>query len=299
MKENYKNALFVSDLDGTLFGGGAKIPDVAAEHLRILAKAGVSATFATARTLCTVGKILDPVPRYLPVALMNGVLLYSFPENRYVSVRELSVSTFSEAARLINDAGLSPFYYFLDGNGKLHTCYERISCAAMENFMRERREKFGKPFDKITREQLYASADRDADLHEKEAVNLELGTPVYFCVIGEKDVVKSAAALCRSLKGIRVECYGDPYSDAWYLEAFSALASKKSAVEELKRLTGSERVVAFGDNFNDIPMFEAADEAYAVRTAPREVVSAANGTIDPPEEYGVTRKIGELTGISL
>jgi len=57
--------------------------------------------------------------------------------------------------------------------------------------------------------------------------------------------------------------------------------------------------VVFGDNFNDLPMFEVADECYAVKTAPEAVISAATGVIDGPEELGVIEKICELEGIKL
>ena len=35
----------------------------------------------------------------------------------------------------------------------------------------------------------------------------------------------------------------------------------------MKKKTGADRVVAFGDNLNDIPMLQAADVAVAVENA--------------------------------
>ena len=79
------------------------------------------------------------------------------------------------------------------------------------------------------------------------------------------------------MPSIRTACYRDSYDpDFWYLEVFDKSASKKNATIEIKKLTGASRIVAFGDNYNDLPMFEAADECYAVKTAPAEVIAAAD-----------------------
>ena len=313
MNEKYKNALFLSDLDGTLLDRDAKIPAEAAEHLRRLHEAGVKVTFATARTIATVKHILKDVPCPLPVALMNGVLLYSFAENRYVSVSAFPLPCFSEAAERIRREGLSPFYYFLDG-GNLVTCYEKVSCPAMENFMRERQVKYGKQFTRVTWDEITevlagasagifsgSSSDISPDISRKipdKAVSTPL-TPIYFCVIGPENAVTAAASRCREIPGVRVECYPDPHADVWYMEIFSASASKRSATRALRRLAGCDRIVAFGDNFNDLPMFEEADEAYAVSTAPEEVRRVADSTVARPEECGVTMKIASLTGVML
>ena len=53
-------------------------------------------------------------------------------------------------------------------------------------------------------------------------------------------------------------------------------------------MTGCSRVVCFGDNFNDLPMFEAADVAVAVTNAVDEVKNHADFLTDD-----VTRFIEE------
>ena len=74
-------------------------------------------------------------------------------------------------------------------------------------------------------------------------------------------------------------------ADTWYLEVFAVDASKGNAVRELREVTGCKTVVAFGDNYNDIPMLAAADYAVAAGTAPDEVRAAADDTT--PSGMGV------------
>lgn len=56
---------------------------------------------------------------------------------------------------------------------------------------------------------------------------------------------------------------------------------------------GAERLVVFGDNHNDLPMFEVADESYAVSNAVPAVLEAATGVIGSNDEDAVACWIAE------
>ena len=58
---------------------------------------------------------------------------------------------------------------------------------------------------------------------------------------------------------------------------------------KLKKIAGCDRVVAFGDALNDLPLFQASDECYAVANAVRELKAAATGIIASNNEDGVVR----------
>jgi len=44
----------------------------------------------------------------------------------------------------------------------------------------------------------------------------------------------------------------------------------------MRQVYGFERVIGFGDNLNDLPMFAACDVKVAVKNARTEVISAAD-----------------------
>ena len=54
-------------------------------------------------------------------------------------------------------------------------------------------------------------------------------------------------------------------------------------------------MVVFGDSVNDIPMFKAADEAYAVANAIDELKAAATAVIGSNEEDAVAAFLKEIT----
>ena len=91
-------------------------------------------------------------------------------------------------------------------------------------------------------------------------------------------------------------CYADEYGRGVTAEVFPAGCDKGSGVEALRRLAGGCRIVAFGDNVNDLPLFAAADECYAVGNALAAVKEAADGVIGPNTEDGVARWLAAREG---
>lgn len=264
-----KKTLFISDLDGTLLTPDAKLPDDVAARINRLTAEGVMISYATARTVRSVSHILSRInfslPGAKPVALMNGVLVRDMQNNKYLRAAVLKRDTAAQILDAISSVeGLEPFLYAIDNaspidGDPLVTYYRRITNNAMESFMNERIERFGKPFLKIS------------NLNEVH------GDIVYFAILGDASAICRAAALVEKIPGTRCTYYRDAYNaDIWYLEIFDTSASKKHAVTYLKALCGADKVVCFGDNRNDLPMFEAADIAVAVSNAVDEVRKAAD-----------------------
>jgi hypothetical protein len=57
----------------------------------------------------------------------------------------------------------------------------------------------------------------------------------------------------------------------------------------LKEKYGFERIVSFGDNLNDIPLFRASDECYAVANAKAELKEIATSVIESNVNDGVAK----------
>jgi hydroxymethylpyrimidine pyrophosphatase-like HAD family hydrolase len=81
-----------------------------------------------------------------------------------------------------------------------------------------------------------------------------------------------------------------------WLEAYHHRANKGDAVRFLRSHLGPRRVVCFGDNLNDIEMFEAADEGHAVANAHRSLVAAATSVIGSNRDHGVARYLARAAG---
>ena len=101
------------------------------------------------------------------------------------------------------------------------------------------------------------------------------------------------------LPGTHCLCYADEYGRGVTAEVFPEGCDKGAGVQDLRRLTGARRVVAFGDNVNDLPLFAAADERYAVANAAAAVKGAADGVIGANTQDGVACWLAAREGGSL
>ena len=72
-----------------------------------------------------------------------------------------------------------------------------------------------------------------------------------------------------------------------------AEATKAHGIRKLCALRGYDRVVSFGDAVNDLRMFDASDECYAVENAVPELKAAATGVIQSNEADGVAKWLEE------
>ena len=124
------------------------------------------------------------------------------------------------------------------------------------------------------------------------------GEGIVYCTLRDTmDRLEPARARLDVLPGVQAALYRDVYADdLWYLEVFSAEASKRNAALYLKEAYGFARVVGFGDNLNDLPLFDACDYRCAVANAYPEVLAAADEVIGPNTEDGVARWLAKLRG---
>ena len=120
------------------------------------------------------------------------------------------------------------------------------------------------------------------------------GDVFYFACLGEKErLLPVYEALCA-----RYRCFFAPdiYLKAQWLEIVKKDVSKASAALALKARLGAQKLVVFGDAENDIPLFEAADESYAVSNAVPSLKERATAVIGSNEEDGVAKKLAQLLG---
>ncbi|MDE7478834.1 MAG: HAD family hydrolase, partial [Lachnospiraceae bacterium] len=117
------------------------------------------------------------------------------------------------------------------------------------------------------------------------------GDVFYFTCIGEE--VKLRAAYDELKADYNCIFQFDIYSHEPWLEVMPHTASKAHAIGQLKTLYHCDKVVVFGDGANDIPMFEAADESYAMANAIDTLKEFATAVIDSNENDGVAKWLDE------
>jgi|GEM_PF-90441 len=269
--------LYISDLDGTLLNPDAEISDKTAQVLNRLIREDVQFTVATARTFATVDQILTPVNINLPIVLMNGAAIYDTNAKKYIHTEDLDHSKAVEIIETIQKHGLSLLMYTIQDD-RMSTYFEPPISSLMQRYIDLRKMRYNKGF------------------HETKSLKATCrNESVYFSTLGPKEALEAAAKALQQLEGVQVEFYRDVYSDTiwmeeiWFLEVFKGNASKESAVQFLKKTFGFEKVISFGDNYNDMPMFHASDACYAVGNAREEVKATATAVIGTNTENGVAR----------
>ena len=270
--------LYLADLDGTLLSPAQTVSERTRETLNALLKKGAHISYATARSLETSSAVTRGIRFSDPVILHNGAVV-SDP----VQKKPLFVARFSEvekqeilAAFLTN--GLFPVTYsFIAGKNRFSYFWER-SGEAQRAFI-------------ATRTGSAAGSERARELFSADGI-LD-GDVFYFACLGEKEsLLPVYEALCARC------CFFAPdiYLKAQWLEVVKFGVSKASAALALKARLGAKRLVVFGDAENDIPLFEVADESYAVSNAVPSLKERATAVIGSNEEDGVAKKLAQLLG---
>jgi Cof subfamily protein (haloacid dehalogenase superfamily) len=265
--------LYISDLDGTLLNTDAELSPYTRDVIRRFTASGGYFTAATARTRETVRFILEDAGINVPAVVMNGVMLYDLCEDKLLSPNYISADDAEAIAEAVDRFALSGFLYMLR-DGKLVITYKRLETPSSRAFVEERVRKYNKVFTKVE------------DLSRSNVVS--------FCAAEPREILDPVAEALKNRPGLEVAYHQDVYNTGlWYLDVCAAGVSKSSALDIVRREYGFDKVVAFGDNHNDMPLFAAADECYAVGNAVDGLKAVATGVIGRNTEDGVARWIEE------
>ena len=273
MKYDLAKTLFVTDLDGTLLrSDGTLAKETTAELARMIA-AGLKFTYATARSRQTANQVAGALTEALggmPVILHNGTFIVNSADGAILAANWLEPIDTIRA--VLEEYEIEPIVY--------SRCGER----QMFSYLPDRLSVRAKAFHATRR-----GDPRDHPVTEREA--LWAGDIFYITCIDEREKLLPAYEKLKDVCGC---LFGQEYySDSYWLELLAFEATKAHAIGRLRDMLGCERVVVFGDGHNDISMFEAADEGYAVAGAEDALKAIATAVIGSNDENGVVRWLRE------
>ena len=266
------NRLFVSDLDGTLLNKAAELNDETVIVINDCIAKGLDFTISTARTPATALKILEPLDLKLPITLMNGVLIYDIIKDEYIKEEYLDELVVMVVLGLVKTRGLNCFLYAIKDGG-FTAYYDSVDSKSLNYFRNEWIMKYDKRFTEV----------EDLSLVAKDNI-------LSFMLREPKDKLEGLRRELTVAKGVKTEFYPDVYNSEYYiLEIYSDAASKKEAITYLRKQGGYDSITGFGDNLNDVSLYEACDYFYAVSNAHPEIQNMANSVIPSNEENGVAK----------
>lgn len=260
--------LYISDLDGTLLTSDQRTSDFTNKTINELTNKGMLFSYATARSFNTSKIVTTGLKVKMPIIVYNGTLIKDGTTGDVLIKNTFNKQQAEELLYDLIQNGIYPIVYsFTDGAEHFSYIREKVSKAESEFLFTRKGDPRDRPVESLT--------------------ELISGEVFYFTCIDEQHKLEPIYNKYKDIH--KCFCQRDIYTGEQWLEIIPEAASKANAVKQLKKLTGCDKTVVFGDGINDIDMFLTADESYAVENADPAVKHFATGIIASNNDDGVAR----------
>lgn len=317
---NNMEELYISDLDGTLLNSSGVLSHNSIEILNSLIENGLNFTIATARSLDSAMPLIGELNLKLPMVLYNGVLVYDPIQKINIHENFIDKQHKKFIIEAFEQEGLEPIVFTLNQLNKPSAFYRTIINPHMAGCTNNRLSQKDKRFNKVDGfsqldepdfKQVNSSSDfhktisnphmtnyinnrlsqKDKRFKKVEDFNQALFQNVITVIsIGDKTTLLAVKNRVENALEIEIHFAEDVYNkEAYWLEFAAPNSSKKDGVSFLKKQLNAKRTICFGDNLNDIPMFEIADEKYATSNAKNELKAIATEVIGKNNDDAVAR----------
>ena len=272
--------LYVSDLDKTLMRSDKTLSPWTVGTLNRLIREGTLFTYATARSIQSAREITGGLEMTLPAVIRNGTTLADNTTGKLLWKAVFTKEEISILKTRLPELGPCGFVSTYFGDDMMKFCLEGEHSPGMWAYIEEHRN-----------DPWFSMA---GSLQE-----MFTGCPGYVTLADSRENLEPVYLRMKEYKGWECVFQQDSYSSDYWLEICPDNSTKAKAVLRLKEETGADRLVVFGDSVNDLPMFAAADEAYAVSNAIDDVKAAATGIIGSNDEDSVARFIARAEGMAM
>lgn len=264
------------DLDGTLLTPNATILESSKHAIRKAREKGIKIFFVTGRHHTAVRPYYAEIDLDTPVVCCNGTYIYDFKNEKVLAGKPL---TAEQASGLINAAqgqGIHTAVYFRDA-----MAYEQPN-AHFTKF-----QKWVQSCPESVRPNVCQV--------EKFQKEIDKGTTVWKVLISDTDAEK----MQNFVDKLPLDQFSPEWSWVDRVDITSAGNSKGARLLELLEIEGIDprKVIAFGDNFNDISMLEAVGLGIAMGGAEAEVRERAKKTIGPNSEDSIATELTALLNL--
>ena len=271
--------LFISDLDGTLLNQEAKITPDSARIINGLIDEGLIFTYATARSFLTAKQVTGEINFKYPAVCHNGIFIQNTLDGSYINKCVIDKDKAAEIINICEKKNFSRFYpliyAFIDGRERVSWISGKENIGILWYLKMRKNDNRLRPvsnYREFLEGDIYEINFVSDSLEELENIFAVLNLDSHFAYHIQKDTYAD----------------GDGKSMYWF-EILQSGAGKDSAARKVKELVGADKIVCFGDNINDISMFNISDEKYAVENAADEVKNIATAIIGSNKNDGVAK----------
>lgn len=277
-----RRTLYVSDLDRTLLRSGGTIGDASIHLLNEAIDQGALFTYATARSPDSARKATEDLHLNLPVITYGGTVTADPTTGTPSEIRFLTADIVSDTLRVAERyPRIAPLVYtFENGRDWIRWHPARLTSGIRTFISQHIGDRRLRPITK-------------ADPIDLQAIH-------YVSILAEHDDLAAFRAAIRDVLAHTAHFLSvyDVTPGLDWLEFHHPAGTKAQAIHRLMADINMDRLVVFGDNHNDLPMFEIADESYAVQNAVPELASIASAVIGHHECDAVARFIAEDFGLA-
>lgn len=269
--------LFVTDLDGTLLSSNIALSGYSAGKIKELIQSGVNITYSTSRSFYTASMLLKDAGFKLPCITFNGVYVIMPETGEVVKKNLLSREIYDAVLGIGREMGFRPYIFGKNSKGEEKLLYRGSDSEAQSRYIAERRKRNDK---RLTSD--------DGSCKLAELININYLYPLD----GTERLKSKIEKECP--RDISIKVIRDIYNEGYFsLEVSNKDANKGKMLEYTADLLKIplEDVTVFGDQANDIEMFEKAGTRVAVENAADELKAKADFITECNDRDGVVKYI--------
>ena len=259
--------LYLTDLDGTLLTPRQQLSPFTIQTINHLISKGMLFTYATARSHHSASSLTQALCLTAPIIVNNGAFILENGTWKRLHENYFTPEEAERILRFLNHQGVHPLVYTYLSQEQKFSYLPQMLSRGCRNFL--------------------LAHPKDPRKRPVSAAEMLDGAIYYFTCIDDKD--KLLPCYHQLKEKFRCDFQLDQYDGEYWLEIMPKCATKASAALKLKEMLGCNRIIAFGDGVNDIPVFEIADACYAVENAHEQLKKMATAVIDSNQSDGVAK----------
>ncbi|MDR6879683.1 HAD-IIB family hydrolase [Bacillus sp. 3255] len=266
---------FLTDLDGTLLRSNATLSEHTARVVTKGLEEGAVISYATARSYQSSMAVASQIPWRYPLVLYNGALLFDPIQKRVMDGFFLDRTSTEAIVAIGRTMGLVPLLFALDHEDRERVLHEKLVRSGDLQFA--------------------ASRPGDPRFTEVKALscpeNYRTLLVTYIGMLEEVQPLRDAIAAALGSK-LHIHMMKDNYiADHYFLEFSHPQANKREGLllwaEHVR--CSCEEITVFGDNLNDVGMFQAAGRKIAVANAHPDLLQLATEIAARNDQDGVAQ----------
>jgi hydroxymethylpyrimidine pyrophosphatase-like HAD family hydrolase len=207
----------------------------------------------------------------LPIILNNGSFIYNPISEENLVSNYMENDICENIIDEIVNSDLNPFVH-LEVNNENKLYYSGLFNYGEKHFYNVRMEAGDERFKKV----------KKYDVKNKKIITI-------FLIGSEVELNNMYDLLKIKYPNFQYHLFIDVYSNYYWLEINSINATKKNGIKFLRKYLKAENVSCFGDNLNDISMFEECNNCYAVENAHKDLKKLADKVIGSNVDDGVAK----------